>query len=90
MNVIYKYPLEITEQQIFILPKDSDILDVQFQDGDLCLWALVNTDNDTEQRVIRIFGTGWPIDMYGSPRHISTVQKDGLVWHIFESCKRCC
>lgn len=80
---IYKYTLEITDEQVIVLPKDAEILTAQIQGDDLQLWALVNTDEHRkERRVIYIYGTGIPIEDWGG--YLATVQTNGgkLVWHI--------
>lgn len=84
MKRIYKYPIEITDVQNVMLPFGAEILCVQFQQEQLCLWAIVN-DNTPEPRTIYIFGTGH--DMDDTPRrYIGTVQQHGgaLIWHVFE------
>ena len=87
MKTIYKYQLKADKKQYVPLPKDSQILTVQVQKGDVCLWALVDTHNHVEERCIEIYGTGHPIDNDGMERkYISTFQLDGgsLIYHAFE------
>ena len=89
MTTIHKFPLMITDVQTIDLPNGSIILDAQFQDEQLCLWAWLDTtaSYSTEAKKIRIIGTGHPIDNAFSLRHISTVQQkigvSNLVWHVF-------
>lgn len=88
MKKIFKYPLRAEGQQTITMPKGGEILSVQFQNGAICVWALVNPDAEPEGRVIDIFGTGHPVlpvDALGATRkHLGTVQDAGLVWHVFE------
>lgn len=85
-NTIWKYPLVIADRQRIEMPKGAKILTVQAQDGQACLWALVNADEgEMETRDFVIYGTGH----YVSPLpgvYIGTVQMAGgrLVWHVFE------
>lgn len=82
---IWKYPLEITDEQSVMLPEGSDILSAQVQGGTLCLWVKVNPKAPLSRRTIRIFGTGHPVP--DEPLvFIDTVQMAGgaLVWHVFE------
>lgn len=81
-HTIYKYNLKITDSQILVMPQKAKILSVQDQNGALCLWAIVDTYNETRPYVIEIYGTGHPFP-YETRIHISTVQMNGLVWHIF-------
>ena len=84
---IYKYKLTSTaEEQRLQLPFDAVILDVQIQNGRLCLWAVVDPDKDNLSRCFRVFGTGWDLPYRFTTRykHLKTVQDGGFVWHVFE------
>lgn len=86
MMKIFKYALEITDEQHVELPHDSQLLSVQDQNGQLTLWALINPNLNMVFRLVTIIGTGHPIT---KPRavlgtFIGTVQMyNGLVWHVF-------
>ncbi|UQN06780.1 hypothetical protein [Deinococcus sp. QL22] len=87
MYKIYKYPLDITDEQAFWLPEGAELLSVQFQGGQLCLWALVDPElAHTQCARITVIGTGNPIS---EPREqlgqfIGTAQGPrGFVWHVF-------
>lgn len=83
MTTIYKYFLNVTDQQYLVMPKFATILAVQIQYDKICLWALIETENEPlDRRDIRIYGTGNPIT--GDKRYIGTVQMGPLVWHVFE------
>ncbi len=83
-TVIYKYPLRITDFQSISVPEGAQILDVQVQNGQIQLWALVDDINLFRSRTIRIIGTGNTI--YPQPgTYIATVQLNGFVWHIFDA-----
>ena len=87
MNKIYKYELSITDFQFINLPRNAVILHVGEQgDAQLYLWALVVPERHIEKRVIRIVGTGHPLeDDISDETHLGTVQmSNGLVWHVFE------
>jgi len=83
METVYKYELKLTDRQIIFLPADSQILDVQEQNGALCAWVRLETNNPYRNREILIAGTGNTIPSH-TGRHISTVQMDSLVYHVFE------
>jgi len=80
---IYKYELKIQDRQNITMDWDARLLSVQFQDGKLCLWAMVDTNSWKSHRTIRIVGTGMDFDPDGLV-FIGTVQQDGFVWHVFE------
>lgn len=90
MTTIWKYSLDLTDEQQLKIPKGSQILAVQVQRGDLVLWAIVDTEAPMEERGIVIVGTGHPFPNVGIARHIGTVQMmDGaLIWHVFEKARK--
>ena len=86
MKAVWKYPLPIIDNVEISLPKDSKILCVKTQKNDLCLWALVNPDeNETESVKLRIAGTGHPIEEENL-EYIDSVlmYEDNFVIHIFK------
>lgn len=81
---IYKYPIKLADVQTLNLPFGAEILTIQMQHGNLCLWAKVQENvGDTEARTIEVFGTGQPMD-FDSRTYIATVQDGSFVWHVFE------
>jgi len=82
--VIYKYKLGTVVHQVIELPKNFKPLRVEFQNGQLCLWAIV-TESSAKMRNydFYIVGTGWEQNDLDELDYISTVFKDGFVWHIF-------
>ena len=73
MKKIYKYVLEVTDNQIIRMPKKAMILSAQFQEAydkgtsgfpteNLCIWVLVDTEADSEEWEFKIFGTGHEVD----------------------------
>lgn len=85
MNV-YKYELEITDEQTIRLPFNAELLTVQMQGDKCCLWALVDPRHELNERTICIYGTGYPIPNGIRLKYISTFQIPhlGLVFHAFE------
>jgi len=85
-QAVWKFPLKITDRQTVPMPVGAKILCAQIQQGELCLWAEVDTRCGNLAREIWIFGTGHPIRNAFSLRYIGTVQQfdGGLVWHVYE------
>ena len=87
MKRIYKYPIEIRDEQTISVPKDSKILAIQTQNEQLVVYALVDINQKEMQTIeIRIFGTGHDLDInMTSWTYLGTVMTyhDKLVWHIF-------
>ena len=72
------------------MPKGAEILTVQTDQKDNipCIWALVNPENETEERYFELFGTGHDVHfgMGVDRKYIGTYQyqKGEFVGHIFE------
>jgi len=49
-KTIWKFTLDLVDEQQVSLPKDAEILSVQVQNGNICLWALVNPEAEKETR----------------------------------------
>ncbi len=85
-TVIWKYILGVDVVANTIgIPIKAEILTVQMQRGDVCLWVKVNPDAELEDRQFVIYGTGHAIKA-DNERYIGTVQIAGgvLIWHVFE------
>lgn len=85
MKTIYKYPVKITDAFTVDLPVGAEILTVQMQNDEPCMWVLVELEPGIrETRAFRIYGTGHMVNDKDS--YIGTFQQhDGrLVWHLFE------
>lgn len=67
------------------MPVAAQILSAQVQHGTPCMWAVVDPEHSTEERVIEIIGTGHPM-IEAERRFIDTFQFGGgnLVFHVFE------
>lgn len=80
--LIFKY--EIRPFADILMPRDAEILSVGEQNGALMLWAAVDPDKPTGQRVIHVVPTGTPIRV-ATRTLIGNVQmRNGLVFHIFD------
>jgi hypothetical protein len=90
MQAVYKYPVEIADYVYLELPEEAEILTVQVQGGNVFLWALVNPDAPSQERILRIAGTGHPIIESEDLRYISTFQLHGgqLIFHAFQLLQR--
>lgn len=88
MKVIYKYPLAAANLQTIKMPEDAELLCVQMQKGEPCLWAMVDPSKSDEDRRIEILCTGEEVieDMGVDRKYISTIQAfDGTyIYHVFE------
>jgi hypothetical protein len=83
VKAIWKFPLQITDRQPVAIPAGSQLLTVQMQGEQPCLWSLVNPDSPRTTIVISIRGTGHPISG-DAGKYIATFQTGPLVFHAFD------
>lgn len=87
MKKIFKYPIMITDKQSFPMPVGAKILTVQVQNGNPCIWAMVDPEALTEEVTIRVHGTGHTIYDSSNLEYIGTFQSMygvNLVFHVFK------
>ena len=86
MKTIYKYPLEnIPGGNIITMPADYELLTVNYDPkGDICLWAIVDTEAENTEVCIVILGTDWPMLKDVKYKYINTLKQGPYVWHAFK------
>lgn len=95
MKTIYKYKLEIIDQQTIELPQYAEILCVGVQQENIYLWALIDTEATlNEMRDFEVFGKGNPVYENKEPVVVGQMKTDRIylgtcfvgvfVWHVFE------
>lgn len=87
IRAVWKYPLRRVSRQVVEMPQGAQILDVQQQGAQLCLWALVRPDYSLlHKRNILIVDTGAEIATRSHLTHLATFQETpgGYVSHVFE------
>jgi hypothetical protein len=98
MTAVWKFELQVTDEQQIMLPRHSQIYKVApSPGGDISMWVRVHVPDDRvddwhqhpnrfEIRSLRVVGTGDPIEDYEKLRYIDSVIAGGgaLVWHVFE------
>ena len=89
MKRIWKYPLDVTDEQGITMPDGAVILTVQTQNEKPCLWAIVDPLAPHRIRRFAMIGTGNPadvLDVIPGPHYVGTFQLmgGGLVFHVFE------
>lgn len=85
-RVIYKYPLQIANEQRLEMPMGAEILCVQAQGDVPCIWAIVDPAHPVTERKITIKGTGHrfsPDESQGTYLGTIQTQNGSLVWHVF-------
>ena len=90
MKAVWKYELEFKALTRLQVPKDAEILTVQQDQKTFkpCIWLMVNTEDEKEERFFELFGTGQEIkwDMGVDRKYVGTYQyqKGEFVGHVFE------
>lgn len=86
MKKIFKYHLPIQQWQGVQMPRDAVILTVQPQDNQLMIWAIVNPENELQERKFAVFVTGQTIGSLINLNYLATcVTHSGqYVFHVFE------
>ena len=84
MQTIHKYLLN-TGLTVVQVPKGGVVLSAQEQFGDVCVWVVVDTEREFEERHFEVLGTGHFMPE-GKRTFIGTIQLMGgsLIFHVFE------
>jgi hypothetical protein len=89
---IFKYPFKIDETFKILMPVDAEILELAWDDTirSFCMWALVDTKAEIEDREFFVFGTGhelptkdWEEIHNVKLQYRKTLQDGIFVWHVF-------
>jgi hypothetical protein len=83
MKTIYKYPIEIKDQQKIQVHLDCKFLYAGLDNNNTpCVWAEVDTESQKFWRVINIFGTGNPMP---NPvgQYLNSFNQNPFVWHVY-------
>ena len=89
MSKIYKYPLQITDEQVINIPNIAHPLSVQVQEsegGMPVLWVMTDDANPFKGINIYIIGTGQEFSQVTGGTHktyLSTFQQGSFVGHVF-------
>jgi hypothetical protein len=92
-RTVWKFPFKYNEQIIELeLPQNSRIIHTDHNNGEPCIWALVNPDNPTEKRIFQLLGTGNETELdinQEQLNYIGTLKGvgNGIFIHVFERIK---
>ncbi len=91
-KTIWKHSFQVDDSFTVMMPIDAQVLTVQSQGENTCLWYTTDPEKPKVPRVFRVFGTGQP--SLEEPGHdliyISTFQlyEGSLVFHVFEQVSK--
>ncbi len=84
MRTIWKYQIGPMNDIHLEMPKGATVLICMMQQGEPCLWALVDPTLPKELRTFRLFATGQHFEHEGL-KYIGTYQMQGFyMFHLFE------
>lgn len=86
MKTIWKYILDIVDDQEFNIPKESKIVHIGEQNGKLCMWVEHEDPSVFDKENIRSFGVFGTGERIINPYHqyVGTSVGDSFVWHLYE------
>jgi len=91
-DTIWKFELpfftgpRFTDVVKFNVPMGSKFVSVDWQGEKIVAWFICHPKKDPVQREeFRLVGTGTEAFRVLSWTHVTTLQRDGLVWHIFRN-----
>lgn len=85
MRTIYKYKLDVCDQQTVSVPQDFILLKIGVQKDSICMWGECESDMPMRTMDIRCFGTGHRIPDIPLRYLGSAITEDGFfVWHFYE------
>jgi hypothetical protein len=83
-RTIWKFPLDVTDEQLVSMPAVAEILTVQAQGDQPYLWAMVDPAQPRQFREIVTRGTGHPVpDRPGTYVGTYQLHGGGLIYHVF-------
>lgn len=85
-TTVWKFIVKLTDFQKIEMPADAEILSFKAQNGQLCLWARVDPETETEDRSFQLVGTGHSALQASNLKFIGSAQLNAvpLVFHLFE------
>lgn len=83
-EIIYKYLFQTSDIVKIKMPNKAQILKVDMQGDQPCIWAKVNPDGPEVVRLFQIFGTDKPVQpLYSNMIFYDTYFQNSMVWHVF-------
>ena len=84
MTTIWKFPLQVVDQQLVNMPVGTELLHVGVQGDQACLWALVDSDAPRTMRGFAIHGTGHAVPPGGAYVGTFPLHGGNLIFHVFD------
>ena len=87
MKTIWKYQLDVDDEQSLEIPKGAQLLKIEAQHDVPCLWALVESQEETETIRLLTFGTGHNASGTSELTYLGSYQlrSGNFVGHVFRA-----
>ena len=88
MKTVWKYQFLVVDDLVVNMPEGAQVLSVQVQGIEPCIWALVDPDAPLVERRLHVRGTGHPF-VGNEGRFVGTFQmlRGRFVGHLFEDAE---
>lgn len=83
-KTVWKYKVHRATDQAVPMPAGAELLRVDFQDGMMQIWALVDPEAEIVGRRILILGTGHVVE-WQDYTYVGTTFQGPFVWHVFDA-----
>jgi hypothetical protein len=85
---IWKFPIVLKDRNWLTMPRGARFITAQIQDHNMCVWAHVQPEAQSEPVRVDVVGTGHDYDADGMS-YLATMQQGPFVWHVFvpEECR---
>lgn len=83
---VWKFPLQVADEQIIEVPLGAKPLNAEMQNDELCLWMLVNPAVEKVTKKVHIHGTGHKVSDFvtvGDYVDSFMMLNGSLVFHVF-------
>ena len=83
---VWKFPLRVEDEQIIEVPVGAEPLKAEMQNGELCLWMLVQPSSNKVSKKVHVHGTGHYVsNSVTSSDYVDSFMMHGgaLVFHVF-------
>lgn len=84
MRTVHKYPLAITDAQVFLVQVNAIPLHVDNQNGQLTLWMEIETTESMLSRTVYVVGTGNEVPNMAT-NYVGSAIVSQFVWHVYLS-----
>ena len=85
MFKVFKYPIDVTDDQTIVLPPDAELLKIMVQHDVPCMWVRVDTSKAVVPWEFKLVGTGHPAPSYETHIYVDSfmIEDGALVFHLF-------